>query len=227
MWFRVNELVLPNFTQAGAAFTADGTRRRYYGRSAFVRWVVPIDDENTTALAWACFGERGDPPAWNTPQGPELIEQGEVFDRPYEQRQRFPGDSEAVEGMGRITVHGDENLAASDKGVALMRRRLREQIKAVAAGEQPLRVTDLAPGPIPTYGGDSVLILPRNGEASHPDSFEADESGRFNRLAHAFMQMQFDADGLPEPERVAFATERLRTLEANGGTMDAPSHSSL
>ena len=52
-------------------------------------------------------------------------------------------------------------------------------------------------------------------------------SERFNRLAHAFMQMQFDADGLPEPERVAFVTERLRTLEANGGTMDAPSHSSL
>ena len=52
------------------------------------------------ALAWACFGERGDPPAMNTPEGPELIEQGEVFDRPYEQRQRFPGDAEAVEGMG-------------------------------------------------------------------------------------------------------------------------------
>ena len=210
VWFRVNELVLPNFTQAGAAFAADGTEQRYYGRTAFVRWVVPIDDENTTALAWACFGERGDPPAWNTPEGPELIEQGEVFDRPYEQRQRFPGDAEAVEGMGRITVHDEEHLAPSDKGVAVMRRRLREQIRAVAAGKQPLRVTDLAPNPVPTYGGDSVLALPRDGEG--------DESERFSRLAHAFMQMQFDADALPEPERVAFVTERLRALEAAGGT---------
>ena len=225
VWFRVNELVLPNFTQAGAAFAADGTKPRYYGRTAFVRWVVPIDDENTMALAWACFGERGDPPAWNTPQGPELIEQGEVFDRPYEQRQRFPGDSEAVEGMGRITVHGDENLAPSDKGVALMRRRLREQIRAVAAGEHPLRVTDLAPNPIPTYGGDSVLTLPKNGKDAHSDDFEADESERFSRLAHAFMQMQFEADGLLEPERVAFVTERLRALESSGGAMDAPSRS--
>ena len=91
-----------------------------------VRWVVPVDDENTTALAWACFGERGDPLAMNTPEGPELIEQGEVFDRPYEQRQRFPGDAEAVEGMGR-TVHAEEHLAPSDKGIALMRRRLRER----------------------------------------------------------------------------------------------------
>jgi len=208
VWFRVNELMLPNFTQAGAAFATDGTKPRYYGRTAFVRWVVPVDDENTTALAWACFGERGDPPEWNTPQGPELIEQGEVFDRPYERRQRFPGDAEAVEGMGRITVHAEEHLAPSDKGVAIMRRRLREQIRAVAAGEQPLRATDLAPNPLPTYGGDSVLTIPRHGVA--------DESERFSRLAHAFMQMQFDADTLPEPERVAYVTERLRALEANG-----------
>ena len=213
VWFRVNEVVLPNFTQAGAAFAADGTRQRYYGRTAFVRWVVPIDDENTMALAWACFGERGDPPAWNTPQGPELIEQGEVFDRPYEQRQRFPADAEAVEGMGRITVHDEEHLAPSDKGVALMRRRLRQQIRAVAAGEQPLRVTDLGPISVPTYGGDTVLTLPHDGEA--------DESERFSRLAHAFMQIQFDADALPESKRVAYVTERLRALEANGDAVDA------
>ena len=109
--------------------------------------------------------------------------------------------------MGRITVHDEENLAPSDKGVALMRRRLREQIAAVAAGEPPLRVTDLASNPIPTYGGDTVLMLPRDGDA--------DESERFSRLAHAFMQMQYDADGLPESQRVAFVTERLKALEAN------------
>ena len=215
VWFRVNELVLPNFTQSGAAFAADGTRQRYYGRTAFVRWVVPVDDENTMALAWVCFGERGDPPAYNTPQGTELIEQGEVFDRPYEKRQRFPGDAEAVEGMGRITEHAEEHLAPSDKGVALMRRRLREQIRAVAASERALRVTDLAPNPVPTYGGDSVLAIPRDGEA--------DESERFSRLAHAFMQMQFDADALPEPERVAYVTERLRALEANSGAVGTSS----
>ena len=45
VWFRINEVVLPNFTQAGAAFAADGTKQIYYGRSSFTRWVVPIDDE--------------------------------------------------------------------------------------------------------------------------------------------------------------------------------------
>ena len=35
VWVRVNELILPNFTQAGAAFAADGTKSKYFGRSSF------------------------------------------------------------------------------------------------------------------------------------------------------------------------------------------------
>lgn len=208
VWLRLNELVLPNFTQAGAAFATDGTARRYYGRSAFSRWVVPVDDEHTVAIAWANFGERGDPPEYNTPEGPELIEQGEAFDRPYEQRQRFPADAEAVEGMGPITVHGNEHLAPSDKGVALMRRRLREQIRVVAAGGAPGRATDPGHQPVPTYGGDSVLTMPAVSSG--------DEGEALGRLAHAFVEAQFEADHLPEPRRVDFVVERLRSLESTG-----------
>ena len=51
IWLRVNELVLPNFTQAGSAFASDGTQRRLYGRRSFRRWVVPVDDKNTLAIA--------------------------------------------------------------------------------------------------------------------------------------------------------------------------------
>ena len=205
VWFRVNELVLPNFTQAGSAFAADGTQRRLYGRSSFTRWVVPVDDENTLALAWANFGERGDPPEWNTPEGPELIEQGEVFDRTYEERQRSPGDAEATEGMGRITVHKNENLVSSDRGITLMRKRLREQIRAVQNGETPARASVANSGLIPTYGGDTVLRIPRNGNP--------DESQTLSELAHAFMKMQYQADGLNEDERVRFVGERLTELE--------------
>jgi len=208
VWLRLNELVFPNFTQAGAAFATDGTEQRYYGRSAFSRWVVPIDDENTAVLAWANFGERGDPPEWNTPQGPELIEQGEVFDRTYEERQRFPADAEAVEGMGPVTIHRNENLAPSDKGVALMRQRLREQIRTVAEGGAPGRATDLGLLPLPTYGGDTVLKAPRRNQE--------DESEQLSRLAHAFMDLQFEADAMAEPQRVAFVTDGLKKLESAG-----------
>ncbi len=204
IWMRINELVLPNFTQAGAAFATDGTKQRYYGRSAFSRWVVPIDDENTLALAWANFGDRGDPPECNTPEGPELIEQGELFDRTYEQRQRSPGDAEAVEGMGPITIHKNENLVISDKGVALMRRLLRRQIREVAAGNNPLSPMHAGLTPIPTYGGDSVLRIPGN---------DGDESGFLSKLAHEFVEAQFSADGMPEIERVTFVSNKLKEME--------------
>jgi len=205
VWFRVNELVLPNFTQAGSAFAADGTQRRLYGRSSFSRWVVPVDDENTLALAWANFGERGDPPEWNTPEGPELIEQGEVFDRTYEERQRSPGDAEATEGMGRITVHKNENLVSSDRGITLMRKRLREQIRTVQNGETPARASVANSGLIPTYGGDTVLRIPCKGNLN--------ESQTLSELAHAFMKMQYQADDLNEDERLRFVSERLTELE--------------
>ena len=160
VWVRINELVLPNFTQAGAAFATDGTAPRYYGRSAFSRWVVPLDDENCIAFAWANYGERGDPPEWNTPEGPALIEQGEPFERSYEERQRFPADLEATEGMGAITEHQKENLVPSDKGIVLYRKRLRALCRDLERGVAPGQINERFADPVPTYGGDTVLRVP-------------------------------------------------------------------
>ena len=207
VWFRVNEVVLPNFTQAGSAFASDGTEQRYYGRSAFTRWVVPLDDDETLCYAWANFGDRGDPQEYNTPEGPELIEQGEVFDRSYAQKQRYPADAEATEGMGPVTVHADENLAPSDKGVALMRRRLREQIRQVAAGNEPKHVTEFGLNPVPTYGGDTVLKIPQT---------DANEAQFLSQLAHALMDAQFDADQLSESDRLAVVSEKMQAIENEG-----------
>jgi nitrite reductase/ring-hydroxylating ferredoxin subunit len=210
VWVRTNELVLPNYTQAGAAFAADGTKPRYYGRTAFARWVVPLDDTETLCYAWAVFGDRGDPPSYNTPEGPELIEQGEVFDRTYEEKQRFPADAEATEGMGIVTEHEKENLVPSDKGIVLYRKRLRELVRALQKGEEPRHARDVWPeGPIPTYGGDTVLRLPKNGE---------DDGALLRQAGQAVMQAQFDAEGLAEPDRVARVVAAMKAIEAEGTT---------
>ena len=206
VWIRVNELVFPNFTQAGAAYAADGTKQRYFGRSSFTRWVVPVDDTDTHVIAWANFGERGDPHQWNTPEGIDQIEQGEVFDRPYVARQRNPGDLEATTGMGPITVHKLEHLMATDKGVAALRRKLRRYIRKVAAGEGTEQPTDLAPGAIPTYGGDTVLGVPRK------NSIADGELRR--RIAAQAMEFHFDADRLAGEERDRFVIGKLKALEA-------------
>ncbi len=206
-WVRTNELVLPNFTQAGAAFAADGTRARYFGRTAFSRWVVPVDDETTVCYAWANFGERADPPEWNNWEGPQLIEQGELFERPYEERQRFPADLEATEGMGRISEHEKENLVPSDKGIVLTRKRLRNLCRALQKGERPAQPTDHWPNPVPTYGGDTVLRLPPNG---------SDDGATLQRIGQAVMEVQFEAEGLTGAARDEAVIARLKQLEAEG-----------
>ena len=183
----------------------DGTKEILYGRSSFTRWVVPIDDETTICYAWANFGERGDPHEYNTPEGPELIEQGELFDRPYEERQRFPADREACEGMGPINIHQNENLLASDQGVAMMRQRIREQIRNLADGNDPLSVSDLKKAPIPTYGGDSVINIPK---------IDEDENAFFSKLAHEFIKIQFDVDGKTEQERFEIVTNKLKEIQS-------------
>lgn len=205
IWVRVNELVLPNFTQAGAAFSADGTKPIYYGRTAFARWVVPIDDENTTAFAWALFGDRADPHEYNTPEGPDLIEQGELMDRSYDERQRFPGDAEAVEGMGRIADQKMEHLAASDQGIIQYRKKLRKLCRDLEKGIKPDHTTKYWPNPVPTYGGDTVLKIPKNGE---------DDSWLLQSIAEAVMNIQFDTEALTGEERDQNIIKAFKHLEA-------------
>jgi hypothetical protein len=68
------------------------------------------------------------------------IRPGSVLSRTYEERQRKPDDLEAQEGQRAIAVHALENLATSDMGIAMLRRTLREQIKRVSDGLDPMNV---------------------------------------------------------------------------------------
>ncbi len=204
IWVRVNELILPNFTQAGAAFACDGTQLRYFGRSAFTRWVVPLDDTHTIAFAWGNFGERADPPQYNTLEGMQRIEQGEILDRTYEERQRRPGDVEAVEGMGPIADHGKEFLLPGDRGVSLYRRQLRQLTRNLEKGEAPPQPTDLGDDFIPTYGSDTVL--------HRPPSRDQDDQQLLHETGSSVMKILFDSDYGPAPDRDSRIISQLQQL---------------
>ena len=208
-WVRLNELILPNFTQAGSAFAADGTKQRYFGRSCFTRWVVPADDENTVVYAWANFGDRWDPHEYNTREGHEMIEQGEVLDRTREEKQRFPADSEAVEGMGPISTHKGENLMPTDRGISLYRRRVRKAIRDLAnegiEPPQPVRRGDKS---VRTYGQDTVLHLPPlRGQ---------DDRSYLLRIGTAVMDMQFEHEDRSDSERDEAIIAGLKDMETSG-----------
>ena len=56
------------------------------------------------------------------------------------EHQDNPGDFEAQAGQGAVSLHSEEHLVMSDRGIAMMRRMLRDQIKIVAKGGDPLGV---------------------------------------------------------------------------------------
>ena len=42
------------------------------------------------------------------------LKAGEIIDRSWEEKQKSPGDTEAVEGMGSISAHKSEHLMPTD-----------------------------------------------------------------------------------------------------------------
>ena len=204
VWVRVNELILPNFTQAGAAFAADGTKTKFFGRSSFTRWVVPIDDTHSMSLAWANFGERGDPIEYNNKEGCELIEQGELVDRPWEEKRLRPSDAEAVEGMGKISKHKGEHLMPTDKGILVYRRRIRQLIKDLENGKRMPQPQQISGEAVRTNGQDTILRIPQK---------EFDDRKYIRSIGSAIMKMQFEAEQMSLDQRDKFIIDKLTNME--------------
>ena len=99
-----------------------------------VKYVVPVDNTHHLGprIIWA-------PPGQDYSFGKEREAKAPINrkDTSYEYTQRFPDDKEATEAQGEITIHALEHLASSDKGVIMLRRLLREGIRAVRAGRDP------------------------------------------------------------------------------------------
>ena len=209
LWVSTNDIVLPNFTQAGAVYeSTDGATPKYFGRNSFTRWIVPVDDTHTTVLAYRHFNPRAESPRdeWRTPEALEEIDITRLRNRPYRERQIDPGDYEAVSGQGPITPHGREHLASSDTGVVRYRRRLRAQIRALAdEGRAPLQPGAHTPAPIPTYGSDTVIRFP-----PAPD-VQADEAA-LGELLEAVGAIYRSADGLTGDPRYEDLATKLAAL---------------
>jgi nitrite reductase/ring-hydroxylating ferredoxin subunit len=206
LWFRVQENLMPNITQSGAVHEMDGSRQRYFGRNTFLRWCLPVDNENTKVVAWACFGDRADPLQYNNPDDIERLEQGEVFDRSPEERQRNPGDYEAMVGLGPIVVHDKEHRAQSDRGVSLFRRELRRGIRNLKNGQEPRQHADTGSSPIPTWSGDTILRVPV-GETEEDPALAKE-------MLDKVMAIYEEGDEMQGQKRDDFIVARLKALEA-------------
>jgi hypothetical protein len=57
-----------------------------------------------------------------------------------EEHQRVPGDYEAQAGQGPISLHSEEHLATSDRGIIMQRKLLMQHMDIVAQGGDPMGV---------------------------------------------------------------------------------------
>lgn len=106
-----------------------------YRKVESVGWVLPIDDTHYRIYTAGRVGERGELQQIRSRQGGRRWD--ELSD---EEHRQYPGDYEAQVGQGEITYHSEEHLVPSDKGVALLRRFMQQQLDAVAQGRDPAGV---------------------------------------------------------------------------------------
>jgi phenylpropionate dioxygenase-like ring-hydroxylating dioxygenase large terminal subunit len=104
------------------------------GSSAGISWVVPVDDSHYVQAMVSKIPEgvnfRG--MMFNGKTWGEMTE---------EDHQRTPGDYEAQAGQGPISLHSEEHLVTSDRGIMMQRKLLLQQIEVVAKGGDPLGVS--------------------------------------------------------------------------------------
>ena len=154
VWVRVADFMAPNVHQ----FTREieeAQEEKAASRPVVIRWAVPIDDTRTWNMELAQVD-----PAWGL--SPEQVASpgfGQSDDRPYAERQRHPADYDAQSSQRDVAVHALEHLASTDRGVLMLRKIVRDGIRAVAAGDDPRFLLRAPSPPIATHCQDTVLRI--------------------------------------------------------------------
>jgi len=126
---RITEALLPNLR------VVPSPRVEEYGPCTLVGWVLPMDDASFRIYTTGRVRESG------ALKNIRSRMNGKAWDDLTEaEHQIYPGDYEAQVSQGAITLHSEENLATTDRGIAMLRRFLTRQVAAVQNGEDPVGV---------------------------------------------------------------------------------------
>lgn len=107
-----------------------------FGPVESLGWVLPVDDHSFRIYVAGRVRERGELRKMRSrPDGRKLWEELSEAEH-----QLYPGDYEAMVGQGAIAKHSEEHLAATDRGIVMLRRLLRKQLEAVKEGRDPAGV---------------------------------------------------------------------------------------
>ena len=136
VFHRVTEAVLPTLR------VVPNPRVAQFARVESIGWVLPIDDTSFRIYVVGRAREAGDIGRMRSKFGGKYW-----WEMSEAEHRAMPGDYEAQVGQGAITLHSEEHLASSDQGIAMLRRLLRRQVRAVADGHDPVGVSFDADAP--------------------------------------------------------------------------------
>jgi nitrite reductase/ring-hydroxylating ferredoxin subunit len=125
---RVTEVIFPNLRVVASPKLSSG-------QTNMIGWVVPMDDTHFRIFTVA----RDSDPDFlaklrSTHEGKPWKELTDL------EHQRLPGDYEAQKSQGPISLHSEDHLTTTDQGIAMIRRMMAKQHRAVAGGGDPVGV---------------------------------------------------------------------------------------
>jgi nitrite reductase/ring-hydroxylating ferredoxin subunit len=159
VWVRINDFLIPNARQFAPESETGGETKRA-SRAMAIKWAMPVDDTRTLSIGYLYV---------DAAQSAADDALGIVKKNLYQTAER-PYEDDAQVGQRTIAVHALEHLGHTDRGVVMLRRILREGIRAVQAGGDPRGVVREPGAPITTLSQDTVVAVPR---APTPDADRA------------------------------------------------------
>ncbi|MGZ8310476.1 MAG: Rieske 2Fe-2S domain-containing protein [Allosphingosinicella sp.] len=133
---RITEAFVPNVRLVPTP--AAGEEGHGFQRGGLLSWVVPIDDTHTTFFSLGAFPLKEDGTPF--PVRRSQFEGKNWEDLTEDEHRKMPGDYEAQVSQGPISIHAEEHLVMSDRGIMMLRQKWRRQLQMVEAGEDPLGV---------------------------------------------------------------------------------------
>lgn len=209
VWVRSNDIILPNLAQVGHIWE-DGQEAKQFARVGITRWTTPIDNVTCKVIGWRHFHPDVNPRGLGNEAecGVEKVDfYGQVGGQSFEERQRLPGDYDAIVSQRPIALHAMEHLTYCDKGVVMLRKLLRRDIGKVAAGEVVPKSALRSNGVIPTYCHDSVL---RVAAIAGNDDLELQEE-----IGRGVTEIVVEGDQHADNDRLAIVRQKIRDYEAS------------
>ena len=205
VWIRTTEDILPNMNQTGSLWLS-AEEEDSFARVSLTRWMMPVDDTNTKMIGWRHFNDRVDAGMGDKSQVGlgkiDFIGQTED-ERPYEERQRVPGDFEASVSQREIAIHGKENLTLSDRGVGMLRGMVRQGIRSTKAGKKSASLPRRFKGEIATYTQDTVI--------THPPG-TGDDRKYMRDVGREIAKVVLDSDKLSPKKRTDAVAKKAKQL---------------